>query len=423
MPLIVDKFLLVVTNILPKHFSGEKVFLSRDLKEQGLSNNLHFLNIKPEKFNSEVEIHKLIFDKVSCYRLQLKEILADIHGISVSSKASAIMLDSWLLHFFSVIYDRSNRIAQANKKTSNSFFIDRCDLFNVPMSTKEFVQASGSSDEFNQFLYVAIAKNLDIEVRNISESFFSFPDPKEVQAKNTADTLKFKFFEFYLRIIKPCLLIDSWLGASPKKITLRSLGRIFFIPVSFLPDIKSKNVNRNVRELLRVDEHDNYDKIFNELAPLCFPMSLLENFNQYYADIKYVAKVKIIGSQTGFYFDDEYKILAARVIENGGKVLGFQHGGNYNIYKHFFGEIFEVINSDKYYHWGTRSKTNKALVAGKMESLQHINLNKNNSKIMFVINGLLRYEIREEGDNNKKELDHVARIQRQFVFYETLENS
>jgi len=27
------------------------------------------------------------------------------------------------------------------------------------MSTKEFVQASGSSDEFNQFLYVAIAKN------------------------------------------------------------------------------------------------------------------------------------------------------------------------------------------------------------------------------------------------------------------------
>ena len=60
-------------------------------------------------------------ERVACYRKELFPILNSAMGLEYSEKTWGILLDSWLLGFLSVVFDRLNKLENAKEKLGNIF--------------------------------------------------------------------------------------------------------------------------------------------------------------------------------------------------------------------------------------------------------------------------------------------------------------
>ena len=64
---------------------------------------------------------EFVVERVDYYRKELFPILNSALGLKYSEKTWGILLDSWLLHFLSVVYDRLNKLENAKEKLGNIF--------------------------------------------------------------------------------------------------------------------------------------------------------------------------------------------------------------------------------------------------------------------------------------------------------------
>ncbi|MBT5470620.1 MAG: hypothetical protein HOK41_08445, partial [Nitrospina sp.] len=175
---------------------------------------------------------------------------------------------------------------------------------------------------------------------------------------------------------------------------------------------------------LKILEKDKFDLVANKLLENYFPLSLLEGFTAYSKKMSKLEMAPVLGSAGGFFQNEEYKILASRAIENGNKIIGFQHGGNYNFQKKEFrcSEYFEKLNGDKFYRWKEKSISGKFLPSTKLEKLASckkvIKTRDSATNILFVSQRFTRFIFRYEAENSD---DFSRKIIDQQNFYSNLD--
>jgi putative transferase (TIGR04331 family) len=365
---------------------------------------------------------QFVIERVTRYRKELTSVLNSALGIDYSEKAWGILLDSWLLHFISVVHDRVNKLKNAQEKLGDIFL--KC-LKEDPepiYGTLNFARDTFKDLE-NQQLYCDIAKVIGIKVESCvdflpeNECFSSRTEKsywhQEESFKNKIYSMASPFFRWWVQYRKPLVVIDGYFPfIKALLIALRSFGKVLIIPGKMLLEkLPSLKKNESLRSLLKVTEEDEYDFVANKLFSKYFPLSMLEGVKDYGKKISKLDGIPLLGSAVGFYFNEEYKILASRVIENGNKIVGFQHGGNYNfqINKLRCSEYFEKLNADKYYRWREKSLSGKYLSTAKLGIISaYKEIRKTSSirtNILFVSQRFTRFIFRYENDNSDSFID------------------
>jgi putative transferase (TIGR04331 family) len=77
----------------------------------------------------------------------------------------------------------------------------------------------------------------------------------------------------------------------------------------------------------------------------------------------YPKKSKVILTGNALYVDEGFKLWTADQVEQGVKLVGIQHGGNYGTSRLSSFEKHEIDISDRYFSWGWRSKNENKVVA------------------------------------------------------------
>lgn len=381
---------------------------------------------------------QFVVKRVTRYRKELTSVLNSALGIDYSEKAWGILLDSWLLNFTSVVHDRVNKLQNAQEKLGD-IFLKRLREDPQPIyATVDFV-CDSSKDLENQQIYCDIAKIIGIQVESCTgflpgDEYFSSRTERESEKlnadkfyrlKNKVYSLVSPLFRWWVQYRKPLVVVN---GFFPYKkailILLRSFGKVLIIPDKLLlKRLPSLQKNEPLRNLLKVTEKDQYDFVANKLFSKYFPLSMLEGIKDYSEKISKLEEIPILGSAGGFHFNEEYKILASRLIENGNKIVGFQHGGNYNyqINELKCYEYFEKLNADKFYRWREKSLSGKYLSTIKLgivsayKEARKATLTSTN--ILFVSQRFARFIFRYQEYN----ADNMAEIfAAQFVFYQSL---
>lgn len=368
--------------------------------------------------------HQFVIERTTRYRNELLPILNSALDLDYSERAWGIILDSWLLHFTSVVYDRVNKLDNAQEQLGGVFL--KC--FNEDtqpiLTTNDFIRIC-LNDKFNQQLFCNVAKAMGIEVKYHT---YSSKEDDIPQINNAKESIKVKAYSLASLILRrwikhqrPLVIADSYF---PRKnaisILIRSLGKVLIIPSRmFLGKLSAYKKNTSLRNSLQVAGNDKYDIVANQLFSLYFPISLLEGLKNYSEEVSMLEEIPVLGAAGGFYYNEEFKILASRLIENGNKIIGFQHGGNYNFNKEIFrcSEYFEKLNSDKFYHWKEISISGKFLPTTKLEKLSPYKVKRKRRKIftdiLFVSTSALRSITRHEYER----CNFLTKIDDQQKFY------
>jgi putative transferase (TIGR04331 family) len=407
--------LAFISDSIPDYADEEKIRSSDHIILDGPWKSKDYL-LKSQQF---------VVDRVPRYRKELATILNSALDIDYSEKVWGILLDSWLLHFTSVVHDRVDKLQNAQEKLGDIFL--KCSIEDPrPMSTTlEFVRNCGK-DPFNQRLFCDIARAIGAKVEICSdtllegENFLYQTESESLTSK--VCSMASPFFRWWIQYRKPLVVVN---GFFPTKKTVsiffRSFGKVLMIPdKALLKRLPVLQKNEALRNLLKVNEEDQYDFVANKLFLKYFPLSLLEGIKGYSEKISKLKGIPVLGSAGGFYFNEEYKILASRVLENGNMVIGFQHGGNYNLKKDELrsSEYFEKINAEKFYRWKDKSFSGKYLPTQKLEKLSAYREARKKrdsfSDILFLSGRFIRYVFRYEPENSD---DFLGKLNEEHNFY------
>ena len=122
-----NKICLVVSNCKSCWDTSSKLaFISRSTPDYLDADEIKATNhiILDGPWNSK-EYHRksqqFVIERVARYRRELAAVLNPALGIDYSEKAWGILLDSWLLHFTSVVHDRVNKLKNAQEKLGDIF--------------------------------------------------------------------------------------------------------------------------------------------------------------------------------------------------------------------------------------------------------------------------------------------------------------
>ncbi len=323
---------------------------------------------------------QFVVARVIRYRKELLPILNSALGIDYGERAWGFLLDSWLMHFTSVIYDRVNKLENACSQLDNVYLI--CFREDIPLAqtTHDFVH-NCLNDRFNQQLLGDIATALGIRVERCVDYL---PGNDLLPVGIAKKGLKHKAYLVVTKLLRPVLgwwvkfqmplvILDGYFPfVKTILVFLRSMGKVLIVPSQSLlekqPEFREK---KSLRMLLKVTEEDRFDLVANKLFLKNFPVSLLEGLKNYSEKVSELGVIPVLGAATNFHYNEEYKILASRVIENGNKIIGFQHGGNYNFEENelFCAGYFEKMNADKFYQWKVKSLVGKYLPTAKLANL------------------------------------------------------
>jgi putative transferase (TIGR04331 family) len=371
---------------------------------------------------------QFVVERVTRYRKELTPLLNSALGIDYSEKAWGFLLDSWLLNFTSVVHDRVNKLQNAQEKLGD-IFLKRLREDPQPIyATADFVWDS-SKDLENQQIYCDVAKIIGIKVESCEDFLpenLCFPSrTKKESFINKIYIIASPLFRWWVQYRKPLVVVN---GFFPYKkailIFLRSFGKVLIIPDKMLLErLPSLQKNEPLRNLLKVIEKDQYDFVANKLFSKYFPLSMLEGIKDYSEKISKLEETPLLGSAIGFHFNEEYKILASRLIGNGNKIIGFQHGGNYNFQKNALKsyEYFEKLNADKFYRWREKSLSGKYLSTTKLGMVSAYKEARKatltGADILFVSFRFTRFIFRYQENN----ADSMAEIfAAQYFFYQSL---
>jgi putative transferase (TIGR04331 family) len=396
------------------------------LDAEELKSTSHIILDGPWKsLEYHVNSQKFVVERVTRYRKELASILNSALGIEYSEKAWGIILDSWLLHFTSVIHDRVDKLRNAQEQLGDVFLRRLREDPQPIFETADFVLNS-IKDLESQQLYCDIAKIIDIKVERCADFLpegvcFSTRTVKE-SFKDKIYSMTSPFFKWWIQYRKPFVVMDGYFPFKKVvSIFLRSSGKILIIPSGMLlENLPSLQRNERLRNLLKVTEEDEYDFVANKMFSKYFPLSLLECIRDYSEKLAKLEKIPLLGSAVGFYFNEGYKILASRVIENGNKIIGFQHGGNYNFHKIDLTcyEYFEKLNADKFYGWKEKSFSGEYLPTAKIGMISFYKEARKSTgtsaNILFVCQRFTRFIYRYEDDNAD---NYIDKFNAQKLFY------
>jgi putative transferase (TIGR04331 family) len=352
--------------------------------------------------------------KLETYKKDLIKILNLYHKVENNELYWGIILDSWLVHAISVIKIKTDELLLLNKKNLYIYESNNKFIFN---NSENFLIDTSVNDDFNQFVYSRIAKNLDIETRKKKEPYNNIN--KKSEDFNLFNYFTKFFLKLYIRLFSPVILVDSYFKR-PIIFFLYSLGKILVIPskLVFFSNYNS-SLDDNFRENVRVIEKDNFDKLFNLFLGSFLPKSFIEDYKLILIDYNAIINsIKKLGSAIGIHSNDIYKIIAAELtLKRKYKIFGFQHGAYYNCQNLNLIESVEKKNSTEYFYW----KNKEGIGLNYLHSFKKVSKNKlaKNKNIVLYLSVQKKYINRVEYQMDYNDIK--KNINRYFSFYDNLD--
>jgi putative transferase (TIGR04331 family) len=379
--------------------------------------------------NLDYEKNSICFvqEKVDRYRKELTDILNHLHDVQESETYWGIILDSWLIHFLSVVHDRMNKVQFVMDRFPGVYILAADIPYDPPVDAWS-INRESTGEKFNQYIYAEIATLFGMETVTVKSEIHSWHEGDErVKLGGLRGGLRKilmpmlrPLFRLLVRITRPTLIIDGYFAWKDAVfIGIRSIGRVMILSSEFLPKtVAISNIDRKMRSQLILKEEDDFDKAVNKALGSFFPKNFMEGFkaNKKLA-INLVKDIQVIGTAVCMHTNDLYKLLAAEVKSMGGKLLGFQHGGGYSLSEGRLVNIVEINYVNQFYFWSNTDglgspklrKLNKTKVVGTNIKRKNILFASTNNKRYIY-----RYQIRDNSNN------FLQLVNEQFKFYSEL---
>jgi putative transferase (TIGR04331 family) len=266
------------------------------------------------------------------------------------------IINIWLIEIIAIIKLRYDEMKYYSK---NSFYIysNKSNL-EFPFSSSSIYTTCGFSSDLNQFMYVKIAEILKIPIKNSLKNHNKYVVSKNTET-NKLNKLFYHFLIFYVKFLKPVVLIDSYFNWKDKiKIFLSSRGKIIFAKSNNFFYLKRNKVkvNYKYRSTLKLKVKDDFDKVFNSIIYFFLPISFLEGFISIRKSISnYSVNIKKIGSAICSFCNDSYNILVAEMYKKKKNSILFAHGESDDIRTFDIRNTLAVKNSDLHITYGNKN--------------------------------------------------------------------
>lgn len=324
-------------------------YLSRFYENNKQKRNKNYL-FSIKSYSEINHSSKFVFRRVNKYRIQLSKKFNAIHNKTYSNKYWGLILDQFLYLIINKIYIET--------KVFNKIFIKKKDIIvnsevfkKSYLDTSDFI-SSRIHDNSQAYSRYIIAKKLGFKTKRfLNPNFKNLKfDPK----KNLLIKVLNKITHLYINIFKPITLVDCYFGKSNSlKIFIKSYGKILPVSHSILFDQKPSEVKKDneKRKKLFVKENDYFDEVFNKLLKKFLPLSYLENYHYYDKFSEQFKNIKKIGTAVHIIYNDEFKFLSAKILEQKGKLFALPHGGLLGQNKDDYDQIIENKYATKIFRW------------------------------------------------------------------------
>lgn len=286
----------------------------------------------------------------------ISQLLNEIHHTNHNIRYWEILLGPTLRIYLSVFYDRYTCVRSAYAIYANLQTITLTKNSYAVATTPQEFSSFLLTDLFNLQIYSFILDYLNAASKqrfiNVRASLNSKPvhNYKE-NFKNYIRRFSNSLFKMFGDQSK-VLFIDSGVSFTTLlKIFLKSKGKI--VPTIVSNHIVPSEINWHLRQkLLRKNfAGSDFERCMFEGLTYFLPTCFLEDYQQYVNQVVNL-KPELIFSAMGWHYNEPLKFFAARAQEQGTKLVGHQHGGDYGILDFHTSELHETNITDKYYTWG-----------------------------------------------------------------------
>ena len=349
-----------------------------------------------------------------CYKIykeilpQLSENLNSIHEVSYPERYWQVLIGPWLFFFIQILYERYKRIENAFDLFPNLYTyvlpMEQCRLRTY--DTNELMAVKVNDDYYNLKLFSLIAYTLCPQ--NAIEKKVHEDEKSKLKPMPPNNKYTFKRVARYMLKLMCNRLLDF---SSQNSIILSDMyhlthGDMFLLKYKIgFRKISFKNFysirvtslentySHNHRDTMKLKvASDKFQSLLYSVITDAIPMCYIENYKSYKDNIKNMNPVRIIGSATGWYYNEGFKFFAAESVSKNAKHIEFQHGGAYGLLlKHSMETL--SFEKDIFCTWGWKSnKSNKTIPL----SSPHLSKSKDTyssklDNILFVGTGYPRY--------------------------------
>jgi len=263
--------------------------------------------------------------------------------------------------------------------------------------------------KYNQFLGSAIAKEMGIKIIKNNNKKIKKYISGDKSLLNLVNNLLTFFVRLWISLFKPVVILGGYFGIKNSiKIFIESWGKVIFLSPKMLFYKKKYffKIDTERRNKFKVKENDFFDKVFNLILGKFLPVSYLEGFNFIKKQDSNLSKnISVIGTGVEIITNDRFKFLSADILKKKGKLLSFQHGGNYEKMKILQPEMIEEKYVTKRYSWTNKKGLGQHFLS-RYKKMFFSDINENKNILIFPTAILLQdISIRNIGINNHPHLD------------------
>lgn len=301
----------------------------------------------------------------------LGEFLNQVHGVRFGPRYWRILLGPWLLYFIDIYYDRYVCLQEAIRHCPNfdTWLLDEQD-YQVPFDINEFITLSlgGGADLYNLQLYSQILRGMGYAFpAKKAEKILSGMGEWQQHGKAARGRRWKEMAKRAWKLVNRSAFSSRKVWVHHGTLSSRQQVRLALTPgfkgrFLLLEDLPAwrglLEEKREPRQALAHFSHygEPFRKILVENLPVNFPTLYLEGFGPWRRQLlhawgeKNLPQILVIGG--GKWFDEAARLLAAEMMERGGRILSLQHGGGYGTARLIWVEKHEREISDRFGCWG-----------------------------------------------------------------------
>lgn len=369
----------------------------KNLDYQVLKSPFDYANIGEDSYSEVSDIYEKLLPI-----LALK--LNKIHNVNYGERYWRIMIGPWLQWYLPTLYDHYLHIKVALEQFPEFTTIGlNSDSFITPLDTMHFVELR-KGDLYNLQLYTRIINFFD---KNFPCKSAEYPRVNNSQSKTSYFRVCLdKVFKFIAKknvSSRSTINLHSSYFTSQVawKLILKSFGRVVPRSTQLTPTKRFQKDEEKRGLLFGLNMRLNDFELFlSDQISFDIPQCFIEGFSTIDKASKEKYPVilnQIIFSSNSWYFDELFKHWAGCCAENGGLILGTQHGGCYGTLATKLAEDHETEISDYYYSWGWMRSDCRALVipmpATNFCGVRKIGANNRKNGILWAVTTEPRYMI------------------------------
>lgn len=306
--------------------------------------------------------------------------LNNTHNTTHSLTYWKIVIGPFLLQYIQTVYHRMMYLKKAHSQYENLQTIGLPPAsFITPTDTQHFIGLADKSDGWNHQLLT--------QIWNLMFQPISRYQPYSWDAELKFNNTKLPLTNKKIRKKITIRLITFFISKFGRKITalyctdiifcnkLNLLKMLFLtkfraLPVFELPDVNNFSEKNNVikrelrKELSSFENISRFSKLILKTLEINLPLIFLEKYREIDNNVQACFPYKpaaLFG--LGWIDNDRMKLWAAKLSEQGSKLIALQHGGCYGHHQFTTYEYMERANTDLFISWGWTDNQKKTIPA------------------------------------------------------------